>query len=206
MPPKDHYYTTVVNSFKAWVVYKTLHSWEASLKSAPLSLAPSLDLEALFGHVVTGVAAAAAHARTSPGAGEAWGPAAGLCLSAPGLWLHSGHLCHTSPKCCPSSFNTGARGGAKSKCPIFTLVLCVLYFMILSELELLTTRSVLKRSGTDPLGESHQVPHPAGTKATGETVPLHHSGQCGGYSDSGCVPCATVLFCPWSCSYCQQCP
>ncbi len=81
--------------------------------------APSLDLISLLSHVVTCVAAAAADARTSPGAGETWGPAAGLCLSAPGLWLHSSHLCHTATKCCPPPSSTGACGGAEGKLFLF---------------------------------------------------------------------------------------
>lgn len=62
-----------------------------------------------------------------------------------------------------------------------------------------------KYSGADPFGKSHKVPHPAGPEAAGEAVPVNHLRECGGSSDSGRVPRATVHFSPWSCTGCQQC-
>lgn len=34
----------------------------------------------------------------------------------------------------------------------------------------------LGREGAVPPGESHQVPHPAGSEAAGEAVSVHHPG------------------------------
>lgn len=97
--------------------------------SFDLQLHPQVKIS-VFSHVVAGVAAAAADARTSPGAGTTWGAAAGHCLPAAGHRLHSSHLCHNATKCCPSASSTGACGGPESKCSLHScwsaLLVCFL--------------------------------------------------------------------------------
>lgn len=128
-------------------------------------------------HVVPCAAAAATDARASPGAGETGGPATGLCIPAAAVRLHPCDLCLAAPKRSPAPTRTGACGSAESK-SIVSLFWKPQYLPRSRESnpKLKITFFFFPCVGANPPGEPHQVPHPAGSEATGEGVPLHHSG------------------------------
>lgn len=110
------------------------HFRQSLEKSILRRLAFNLHLQvkiSVFHHVIAGVAAAAAHARTSPGAGTTGGAAAGHCLPASGHRFHSSHLRHAATKCQPSTSSTGACGGPESKGSyILAHLHCLLGFLL----------------------------------------------------------------------------